>query len=85
MKRIEQMYGELYNPYPEFEEARMELQERLNTHWDEFVAERERKAEQKGEQKTEQRIITLLKQGYTVEQLEKILAKETQQTTTTTQ
>ena len=80
MKHIDQMYGELYNPYPEFKEARMELQERLNTHWDEFVTEREQKAKQEGGQ----RIITLLKQGYTVEQLEEILAKENQQTATTT-
>ncbi|MDR1220594.1 MAG: hypothetical protein LBK73_13425 [Treponema sp.] len=30
---LERMYEELYGLYPEFEEAKMELRERLRTHW----------------------------------------------------
>jgi type II secretory pathway component PulF len=97
MERIEQMHEELYNPYPEFEEARMELRERLRTPLADAIREAERKAEQKGERKGERKgeqrgkqekskqLLDLLNQNYTVEQLKEILAKEVQQAATTVQ
>jgi predicted nucleic acid-binding protein len=80
MERIEQMNDELYNSYPEFEETRMELRERLRTP----LADAIRESERKGEQKAGRRIITLLEQGCTVEQLKEILAKESQQSAAST-
>jgi hypothetical protein len=82
MDRIGQMHDELYNPYPEFEEAHMELQERLRTHWQDYYVEGERK----GEQKNRDKILDLIdKKNYTVEQIREILIKDAQQTATTTQ
>jgi flagellar biosynthesis/type III secretory pathway protein FliH len=101
MERIEQMHEELYNPYPEFEEATMDLRERLRTPVADAIREAEREAERKGEQKGKREgkregeregeqkerkhLLDLLNQNYTVEQLKEILAKEVNQTTTTTQ
>ena len=82
MDRIGQMHDELYNPYPEFEEARMELQERLRTHWQDYYVEGERK----GEQKNRDKILELIdKKNYTLEQIREILIQEAQQTATTMQ
>ncbi|MDR0708192.1 MAG: hypothetical protein LBF60_10050, partial [Treponema sp.] len=39
LERVEQMYEELYSFYPEFEEAKMELRERLRTHWQDYLQE----------------------------------------------
>jgi hypothetical protein len=64
------MYREVY-PYPEFEEAAMELEERVKTHWREYL--------HRGIQQGEKRILMLLKQGYTVEQVENLLAQERDQ------
>jgi hypothetical protein len=79
LERIEQMHEELYRNYSEFEETKMELQERLKTHWKDYLQEGIVKGEQRGRQEGQNRILSLLKQGYTVEQLEELLTKETVQ------
>ncbi|MDR1215173.1 MAG: hypothetical protein LBK25_00665 [Treponema sp.] len=68
LERMEQMHEELYRTYAEFEETKMELQERLKTHWQDYL--------QQGEQK----IIGLMEQGYSLEQIKKQLMQESAQT-----
>ncbi|MDR2446294.1 MAG: hypothetical protein LBD58_03225 [Treponema sp.] len=72
LERVGQMYEELYSFYPEFEEAKMELRERLRTHWQDYLREGERRGMQLGER----RVIELLEQGYTLEQIKRTLAQE---------
>ena len=74
MERIGQMHEELYSQYPEFEEAAMELRERLRTPLADAVREGERKAKQEGEE----RVIALLEQGYTLEQIKQIHLQSTE-------
>jgi hypothetical protein len=45
---LERMHEELYGIHPEFEEAEMELRERLRTHWQDYLQEGERKGRQEG-------------------------------------
>lgn len=68
LERVEQMYEELYGFYPEFEEAKMELKERLRTHWQDYL--------QEGRQLGEKRVIELFEQGWTLEQIKRTLAQE---------
>jgi hypothetical protein len=88
LERIEQMHEELYRTYTEFEETKMELQERLKTHWKDYLQEGllkgeqrgEQKGRQEGEQKERKRIIGLMEQGYSLEQIKKQLVQESAQT-----
>jgi hypothetical protein len=77
---MEQMYEELYGMYPEFEEAKMELKERLRTHWQDYLQEGERRGMQLGKQEGmqlgEKRVIELLERGCTLEQIKLTLAQE---------
>ncbi|MDR0557009.1 MAG: hypothetical protein LBG43_03950 [Treponema sp.] len=68
LERMAQTREKLYRAYSEFEDAKMELQERLKTRWKEYL--------QRGESEEKNRILSLLKQGYTGEQLEELLSKE---------
>jgi hypothetical protein len=85
LERIAQMHEELYRNYSEFEEAKMELQERLKTHWKEYLQKGREDGLQKGRIEGQNRILSLLKQGYTVEQLEELLSKEVSQSRPQTQ
>ena len=77
LERILQMHEELYKPYPEFEEANMQLEERLKTHWQDYLAEGERRGERRGEQKERKQILELITQkNVTLEQLKELLIQE---------
>jgi predicted HTH transcriptional regulator len=80
MERIVQMHEELYNPYPEFEEAAMELRERLRTPLADAVRKAERESKLEGAQKERRQILELITQkNYTLEQLKETLIRESQQ------
>jgi hypothetical protein len=68
---LERTYEELYGLYPECEEAKMELRERLRTRW-RYLREGERRGIQLGER----RAIELLEQGCALEQIKRTLAQE---------
>jgi DNA-binding transcriptional MerR regulator len=72
LERMEQMHEELYRTYADFEETKMELQERLKTRWKDYL--------QEGEQQERNRIIGLREQGYSLEQIKKQLVQESAQT-----
>jgi hypothetical protein len=72
LEHLIQMYTELYRSYPEFKEAAMHLEERVKTHWQDYLLQ----GRQEGKQEERNRLISLLKQGYTQEQLETLLAQE---------
>ncbi|MDR1324641.1 MAG: hypothetical protein LBK00_01220 [Treponema sp.] len=92
LERVEQMYEELYGLYPEFEEAKVELQERLRTHWQDYLQEGMQLGRQEGMQLGrqegmqlgrqegmqlgEKRVVELLEQGYTLEQIKRMLTQE---------
>jgi hypothetical protein len=71
LERVEQMYTELYGMYEAFQEEQMKLEERLRTKWQEYLKQ--------GEQKGEERIIGLLEQGYTLQQIKELVAQEANQ------
>jgi uncharacterized iron-regulated protein len=73
---MDQMHEELYRTYAEFEETKMELQERLKTHWQDYLQQ----GEQEGRQQGEAKIIGLMEQGYSLEQIKKQLVQESAQT-----
>jgi hypothetical protein len=77
---MDQMHEELYRTYAEFEETKMELQERLKTHWQDYLQEGRQQGRQEGEQKGEAKIIGLMEQGYSLEQIKKQLVQESAQT-----
>ena len=85
LERIAQMHGELYKPYPEFEEANMQLEERLKSRWKEYLDEREklgkqegkREGKQEGERKMRNQVLELItKEHLTIEQLKELLTQE---------
>jgi flagellar biosynthesis/type III secretory pathway protein FliH len=65
---------------PEFEEVTVQLEERVKTHWQDYLRQGIHQGMQQGRQegKLEERnrILTLLKRGYTPEQLETLLAQD---------
>jgi hypothetical protein len=71
-ERLTQLYTEVYTRYPEFEEVTVQLEERVKTHWQDYLHQ-ERQA---GKLEERNRILALLKQGYTPEQLETLLAQD---------
>jgi flagellar biosynthesis/type III secretory pathway protein FliH len=54
----------------------MKLEERLRTRWQDYYKEGYKKGYEEGLQKGMQEIITLLRQGYTLEQIEQIVAQK---------
>ena len=72
LERIEQMHRELYENYPEFQEEQMRLQERLKSRVKAVVNQT---AKQTAKQ-TENKILGLFKQGYSFEEVERLLAEE---------
>ena len=88
LERIEQMYTELYGSYKEFQEEQMRLQERLKSKVKEQfeaqeaqfkIKEAQWKArEQKTFKEAENKILNLFKQGHSLEEVERLLAEETQ-------
>lgn len=90
MEQIQRMHQELYGNYPEFKEVQMVLEEQLRSKW--RIHERElssqwkaherelvsqwKAQEQKAVQQTEAKIIGLFRQGYSLEEVEKLLAAE---------
>jgi len=78
VESISQMHEELYGTYPEFQEADMVTSQRIKLRWAYYEEELIRKAEAKLE-KSQSRIFDLLKQGYTVDEVEKLLTQERDQ------
>jgi hypothetical protein len=85
LERIEQMHTELYGNYTEFQEGLMRLQERLKSRVKAQEIQFESKVKaQEVQFKTkeaqfkvrEQKIFNLWKQGYSLEEVERLLAEE---------
>jgi hypothetical protein len=74
-ERLVQMYTELYTSYPEFKEEAVQLAERVKTQWQDYL--------QQGVQQERNRLLALLNQGYTTEQLKTMLTEETSQNSQT--
>ena len=70
------MYEELYGTYPEFQEASMVVDERIKLRWAPFKRKLIQETREEANAKTESRIFGLLQQGYTVEEVKNMLAKE---------
>jgi flagellar biosynthesis/type III secretory pathway protein FliH len=91
-ERTAQMYRELYSPYKEFKEVYMQLEERLKIHWKDYfqagiqqgvqqgiqqgVQQGVQQGIQQGERRGQERIMRLLEEGYTLEQIKELLANE---------
>jgi hypothetical protein len=78
-EHLVQMYTELYQSYPEFKEAAMHLEERVKTQWQHYLHQGMQHGVRQGVQQGENRILTLLEQGYTLNQIKSLLAKESGQ------
>ncbi|GHU52107.1 hypothetical protein FACS1894200_12600 [Spirochaetia bacterium] len=83
LERIEQMRTELYGSYREFQEGLMRLQTRLKSKvLAQFEAQeaqfkaREQEIVQKTFREAENKILDLFKQGYSLEEVERLLAEE---------
>jgi len=80
MESISQMHEELYGSYPEFQEVSMAVDKRIKLRWAPFkrklIKDTWAEASAKTMAETESRIIGLFKQGHTVEEVEKLLARE---------
>jgi hypothetical protein len=74
-ERLVQMYTELYTSYPEFKEDAVQLEERVKTQWQDYL--------QQGVKQERNRLLALLNQGYTTEQLKIMLTQETSQNSQT--
>jgi DNA-binding transcriptional MerR regulator len=70
-EHLVQMYTELYKTYPEFKEAAMHLEERVKTQWQHYLHQ--------GKVEERNRLLTLLEQGYTLNQIKSLLAQESGQ------
>ncbi|MHC6203498.1 hypothetical protein ACYULU_09925 [Breznakiellaceae bacterium SP9] len=94
LERIEQMHTELYGTYKEVQEEQMRLPERLKskvkTAMNQAAKAQEMQFKTKEAQlqaavkQTESRILNLWKQGYSPEEVERLLAEETETQTGTT-
>jgi hypothetical protein len=69
------MYTELYKSYPEFKEAGMHLEERVKTQWQHYLHQ----GVYQGKEEERNRLLTLLEQGYTLNQIKSLLAQESAQ------
>jgi len=87
LESISQMHEELYDTYPEFQEAGMAVKDRIKLRWAPYkrklIKETEAKTRAKTKAETESKIIGLFKQGYTVEEVERMLAQEKEEDTDT--
>jgi hypothetical protein len=83
-ERLVQMYSDLYTSYPEFEEVTVQLEDRVKTHWQDYFHRGIQEGKQEGRQEGRRegklekrsRILALLKQGCTPEQLETLLTQD---------
>jgi hypothetical protein len=83
LESIAQMHKELYDEYEEFQEASMVLDDGIKLRWKDHERQlnqqwkdHEQKIALDTKKQTETRIIELWKQGYTTEEVEKLLAEE---------
>jgi len=73
------MHEKLYDTYPEFQEAGMAVEDRIKLRW----APYKRKLIKETRAETKDEIIGLFKQGYTVEEVERMFAQEQEEDTDT--
>jgi hypothetical protein len=82
-EHLVQMYTELYRSYPEFKEAAMHLEERVKTQWQHYLhqgmQQGVRQGVHQGKVEERNRLISLLEQGYTLNQIKSLLAQESGQ------
>ena len=88
MERVVQMYNELYGSFKEFREERMRLERRLRTQWQDYwergiqegvqkgIQEGIQRGIQHGKQEERAKILGLLRQGCSLEEVERLLAGE---------
>jgi hypothetical protein len=74
-EHLVQMYTELYRSYPEFKEAAMHLEERVKTKWQDYLHQ----GLYQGKVEERNRLISLLEQGYSLNQIKSLLAQESGQ------
>jgi hypothetical protein len=79
-ERLAQMYIDLYTGYPEFKEVTVQLEDRVKTHWQDYfhrgIHQGRQEGRQEGKLEERSRLLALLKQGYTPEQLETLLTQD---------
>jgi hypothetical protein len=82
-EHLVQMYTELYRNYPEFKEAAMHLEERVKTKWQDYlhqgIQQGVRQGVHQGKVEERNRLISLLEQGYSLNQIKALLAQESGQ------
>jgi len=87
LESISRMHDELYGAYPEFQEAGMAVKERVEftladyrrkliKETEAMVTAKSEEVEAKVRAETKDEILGLFRQGYTVEEVERMLAKE---------
>ncbi|GHU52103.1 hypothetical protein FACS1894200_12590 [Spirochaetia bacterium] len=87
LERIAQMRTELYGAYREFQEGLMRLQTRLKSkvlaqfeaqeaQWQAVVKQTAEQTAKQTAKQTENKILDLFKQGYSLEEVERLLAEE---------